>query len=294
MFEIDNDEFSRINSAGDLTISVVAPSAGVDPLLTLADLDAIAGSGATARGQNIGQDGTLAFVSDGDVEARGNVMLRNATSATRLEVEGTQLVRIDNATGGLHVLDGNGGLAGRIAITAQDFIAATDAAFADIQGMDLVEIDARLALNDGVDRPDGVIRADRLSINTTASRVFVQNTAPSTANDDRRGLTVNSLLIEDSGGTIQPIIINGVVGGLTGVDAINQTAIDSSPDAGSTINGCLISNPSVCTPASGGTPPPPPPPGVPRAPPAPNPPPNKPITSEPSGREALAVENAAT
>ena len=42
-------------------------------------------------------------------------------------------------------------------------------------------------------------------------------------------------------------MINGIIAGATGVDAVPLAQITSTFDPGSTINGCLIANPSGCT-----------------------------------------------
>ena len=44
------------------------------------------------------------------------------------------------------------------------------------------------------------------------------------------------------------IVINGVVGGVTGIDTIPVTDISASFDPNSTINGCIIVDPSSCSP----------------------------------------------
>ena len=206
----------------------------------------LAGDGSSVTGQNIGQDGGLVLQSEGDINVIGDANISNATLDTAFILEAVNLVRVNSAIGGLFVLDGNNGLAGTIEVTAQDFMAVTDQAFADIPGLTLTEIDERLANSDGVDRPDGVIRADTLDIDTTASQVFIQNTVAGTEFDDRRGFDVNNLFLSDSGGTIQPIVINGVIGGVTGIDTIPLANISSSFDTASTINGCLIADPNSC------------------------------------------------
>ncbi len=247
-YEVDNDEFSRIHSAGDVTFQVFAQQTGAPALITVDTLDVIAGDGSAATGQNIGQASGLVLQSDGDISVIGDANVSNATLDTLFIAEAANLVRVNSETGGIFILDGNGGLAGVIEITATDFNAVTDDAFADIQGMSVADIDTRLGDSDGVDRPDGILRADTLDIDTTASQVFIQNTVPGTDFADRRGFDVNTLLISDSGGTIQPIVINGLIGGVAGIDTIPLADITSTFDTASTINGCLIGNPASCAP----------------------------------------------
>jgi len=247
-FLLENFEFGRMFSGGDIIINARASGSSLDAILTVDTLDLIAGDGSTAMGQNIGQTGALILNADGDVNVIGDVTIMGATADTRLVIDAINLVRLNTATGGLFVFDGNGGLAGEILIGATDFIAVTDDAFADIQGMSVADVDLRLADNDGVDRADGVIRADTLDIATTASQVFIQNTVPGTDFDQRRGFDVNTLNIASGGGTgsQQPIVINGVISGVTGIDAIALANLASVLDPASTINGCVIANPASC------------------------------------------------
>ncbi len=250
--EVDNDEFGRIHSGGDLTFTSRSATSGLEGLITVETLDVTAGDGSAADGQNIGQTGSLVLNAEGDIEILGNLNVANATLDTGLIADAFNLVRLDTANGGIFLLDANDGLAGGIEILATDFIAATDQAFADIDGLSVADIDARLGESDGVDRPDGVIRADSLVIETTASQVFIQNTATGTDFDDRRGFDVNSLFISSGAGTgsVQPIVINGVVAGVTGIDAIALVDIGSAPDPASTINGCVIADPASCAPVT--------------------------------------------
>ncbi len=247
-FLLENFEFGRMFSAGDIIINARASGSSLDALLTVDTLDLIAGDGSSATGQNIGQNGSLILNADGDVNVIGNVTITGATADTGLEIDAINLVRLNTATGGLFVFDTNGGLAGEISVAATDFIAATDEAFADIQGLSLGEIDIRLGDSDGVDRADGVIRADTLDVATTASQVFIQNTVPGVDFDQRRGFDVNTLNISSGGGTgsQQPIVINGVIAGITGINTIPLANLASVIDPASTINGCSITNPASC------------------------------------------------
>ncbi|MGI8943387.1 MAG: hypothetical protein ACR2FJ_03985, partial [Qipengyuania sp.] len=246
-FQLDADEIARIHSGGDLFFAVENQE-GASGDIVVRSVEVAAGDGSSADAGTFSSRGRLTLFTAGDVRVEGELTVTGAGAETVLEIDAGNLVRIDSTAGGVALLDSNGGLAGTIAIEATDFIAATDAAFEDIQGMTTEQIDERLAQNDGVVRPDGVIRADALTIETTGSRVFIQNTGEGTDFADRRGFTVNSLRISDSGesSSTQPIVINGVVNGKTGLDAIPETAIDSNFDSASTINGCEIASPSSC------------------------------------------------
>lgn len=245
-FALSAAEVGRIFSTGDLTIRALDPGTGLAALVV--DNVTFNAFGASVPGQ-IGPAGTLLLDTDGSALVRGALVLTGAGATTTLQVVTAGSLRINAAAGNLRIENGNGGLAGRMFLTARDIFAMTDAAFADIQGQSIAAIDARLALNDGVNRPLGMIQADALTIETTASQVFIQNTGVGTATDGRRGFTANSLTLNDSAGTIQPIVINGVIGTATGLAAIPLAQVNSTYADGSTINGCIIASPAQCRPS---------------------------------------------
>ncbi|MEP1421348.1 MAG: hypothetical protein ABJK59_06230 [Erythrobacter sp.] len=264
-YQIDNTELTRISSGGSLNFTAFPDVSGLAALITLDQLDMTAGDGSGSFNQNFGQSSTLGFTAAGDIEVLGNLSVSGALVDTAVSFDAANRVRIDTANGGIFILNANGAPTGDLSVVASDFIAVTDQALIDISGISLAEIDLRLGDSDGVDRPEGIIRADALAIQTTGSDVFVQNTALGTAFDDRRGIEVNSLSISNGGTTDQPIVINGVVSGETGIEAIAVTNISSTPAAASTINGCLIADPALC--ATGTTPPTSPPTTPPTTPP---------------------------
>mgnify|MGYP000521863465 CR=1 FL=1 len=250
-YQIDNSELSRITSGGDLNFTAFSNGSGLDAFLSIEAADFIAGDGSTGTDQNFGQAGSLNFTAEGDIEVLGNLNVTNAFFDTAVTLDAINLVRLDTANGGIFLSNANGSFAGDLSIFANDFIAATDQALIDIDGLSVAEIDQRLADSDGVNRPDGVIRSISLTIETTSSDVFIQNTVPGTDFDDRRGFEVGSSLTIDSGGsTDQPIVINGVIEGETGIATIDVTNIGSNPAVGSTINGCIIADPASCSTAA--------------------------------------------
>lgn len=242
-FELTADEVSRIFSVGDLTIRAFDPGTGATALVVD---DVTFNTFSPASPGQFGIGGTLLIDTDGDALVGGSLLVNGADATTQLQIVTGGSIRIDAAVGNLAMTDFAGAFSGSMLLTAQDIYAMTDAAFADIQGMTLAEIDARLALNDGIDRPDGMIQADALTIETTASQVFIQNTAPGTDFVDRRGFVVGSLTLNDTAGTTQPIVINGIIGTAIGIDAIPAAQINSTYDLDSTINGCLIRDPVNC------------------------------------------------
>jgi len=242
-FALSAAEIARIQSAGNLAFNALAPSSGGTGLV-IGDLT-VAVSSSASPGQ-IGVGGTLGFDTDGDALVAGALLVDGADTSNVLELTAGQILRIDARNGNLRLADGNGGATGQVLLTATDLLAVTDEALADISGLTIDQISDRLAQSDGVDRPDGVIQADALTISASASRVFIQNTALGTDFIERRGIVVGSLTLTDLAGTVMPIVINGIVAQAQGSDAIAATSIQASYDSRSTINGCLIASPTLC------------------------------------------------
>ena len=258
VFSLNNDEFSRIQSNQDLTI-FIAGTGSFTPDLIVQDLTIRAGDNVSGpQSATIGFSGALTIDSGQSTRVDGNLNLANASGSTTLNMTSQNDFRI-NANGGLiQVTDANGGFGGvgLMTLTAQNIYAMTDQAFDDISGLGIDAIDQRLANNDGVNIDGGLIRGGFAEF-VVDGDLFIQNTAPSTDFDARRGFTVDSLTINGlSAGSNANIIINGVVDGVTGIDTIPTTDISVGFDSGSTINGCVIVDPTRCgTPTPTPTPP---------------------------------------
>ncbi|MFN4114724.1 MAG: beta strand repeat-containing protein, partial [Sphingomonadaceae bacterium] len=238
-FAIDNDEFSRIAASQSIAISA-------STAIVLDDLDIRVASGTGATG-NLRGEGRIDFRAAEGIDVIGEVVMTGATADNALGLETGGDVFLDASTGLLEINDGAGNFLGSIEVVASNFYAMTEQALTDVQAAaDIAAINDRLAQNDGIDNPDGLIRTGTLDITTVTSDVFIQNTAPGTRFGERRGFTVDELLISDPSGTNQPIVINGIIAGATGVDAVTLAQISSAFDPGSTINGCLIANPGSC------------------------------------------------
>lgn len=238
-FVIDNDEFARIQASESIGISA-------STAIILDQLDIRVASAATATG-NVRGGGQVSFAAAEGIDVIGEVLMTGATADNALALATGGDVFLDASAGLLEINDGAGNYLGLIGIEAANFYAMTEQARADVAAATGIDaIDDRLAQNDGIDNPDGLIRAGTLDITTIASDVFIQNTAPGTRFEERRGFTVDQLLISDPGGTNQPIVINGIIAGATGIDAVLLAQISSAFDPGSTINGCLIANPANC------------------------------------------------
>ncbi|MBD3774744.1 MAG: hypothetical protein IE921_14325 [Rhodobacteraceae bacterium] len=244
-YQLDNGEFAQVHSGGD--ILVTAP----DGAITIGDLGIVVADPATGSG-NIGLTGGVYFDALFGIDIVGQVAMGGATADNTIGFRTDGDVFLDAETGLVEIANDTG-YTGQVSVSAQNFYAMTAAALADIGALDIAGIDARLANSDGMDNPDGVIRTGTLDVATTASDVFIQNTVPGTGYADRRGITVDTLTIADTAGSNQPIVINGVIGGQTGLDAIPLANLPTGFDPGSTINGCLIGNVASCSATTTGT-----------------------------------------
>ena len=286
-FELDQDEFDRIQSSGDFNF--IAASAGAtDPSLVIDNLT-------LNTGQLVGLAGTVTWTSADSIRVIGDLNLTGAATDTGLafNAQAGDIIISTDAGGLVQITDANGdfGSVGNLSFTANSIFAMTDQAFADIAGLSVADIDLRLAENDGLVNDDGVIRGGNVAMTTTNSSIYIQNTAAGTDFNSRRGIVAGSLTLLDTGTTTPlNIVINGIVGGNSGIDAIPATDITASFDAASTINGCIVANPASCSTATPTPTPSPTPTPTPIPTPTPTPDPvNTPPPSTAAG--GSAVEN---
>lgn len=234
-YAISQAEFARIRSRGDLTIRA-------NQALLVGDLAVVARSG-TAEGQ-IGETGTLSLRSGSLASFLGALAMTNATGNT-LAIDSQTGVFLDAASGSIRLTDGEV-RAGTLAISGSGIAMVTRGALADIaQLTDTALITDRLGLNDGV--ADGRILVEADAIRLRSDReVYIQNTALGTRLDDRRGLVANSVRIGSRDGSQLDIVINGIVNGQVGVDAIEQIRFDERFTDLSSVNGCVILSANTC------------------------------------------------
>ena len=241
---VSNAEFARIHSGGSLTIDAgTGQSAGTTARLTIGTLSATAANG-TSEG-NVASDGTLTLLSGNGVAVLGAVTFANAASNT-LALTASGDVMIDAARGSLRLLEGSGH-GGTLAISASQVFAVTPQALADITAptATTAAITTRLSANDGVTAGATLLEAGALRVNVR-SGFYVQNTAPLTGFDDRRGLVSDSLAIIATGTTPITIVANGLVNGLSGLKSIPVTTITGSFVPQSSLNGCVILAVATC------------------------------------------------
>ncbi|MDN3644928.1 hypothetical protein QWY75_01765 [Pontixanthobacter aestiaquae] len=243
-FELDNDEFSRVHSGGDVTISANGVTTG-EGNMTVDDLAVAvgAGTGGAADG-NIGQGGSFSLSAGNDIGVIGNGVVGNASADTALNIDAGNLLSIDPETGNLRVEDANSAITGSINLAARAIVATSPTAQADIAGAAVTDIDTRLGQNDGAIRDDGVIQGSTVTF-TVDDALLIQNTGEGTDFGDRRGFVADTVTINSSNPDVA-IVINGIVDGVAGIDTIPLADISADFDPASTINGCLIANPASC------------------------------------------------
>jgi hypothetical protein len=108
------------------------------------------------------------------------------------------------------------------------------------------QITTRLSASDGLTSGATLLEAAALQVNV-ARGFYVQNTAPLTGFDDRRGLIADSLTIAGTTTTAPiTIVINGQINGQTGLKAVPLATINGSFDPQSSVNGCIIVAVATC------------------------------------------------
>ncbi|NQV95178.1 MAG: hypothetical protein HQ482_08630 [Sphingomonadales bacterium] len=247
VFSLRNDEFSRIHSGGGLTITAV-PTANGGFGMVVQDLNVLVANNVSGpQSANIGLSNNLNLVSGQSISVIGFVDFSNANANSGLNFTAGQDLFIDAASGIIQMTDANGNFfgSGSLSITAPNVYAMTTQALDDISGLSAADINIRLANNDGIDLPDGLIRADNVQLAVT-NNLFIQNTANGTDFADRRGFNVVALSIAGPSTGSANIVINGIVGGAAGLDTIPATDVAIGFDPASTINGCVINNPASC------------------------------------------------
>jgi hypothetical protein len=278
-FGLSNAEAQRI-FANNISIIVTPPNQVVAPgtqgsaalntntptviLDTLTLTGAGAATGATAG--NIGASGTLLIQTPGKLSTIGVVTLTNLTNNNRFNINASDTIEVDQRTGSIALRDANGGLAGTLGLTSQDVFAGTPTALsAVIAAPDIRTINDRLSRNDsGVLNDVGSFSANGIVVNVQ-NGFYIQNTgatpsSPALGFDQRRGFTVGAGGLQVTlGGPTAKVVISGrqvdALGGfVTGLRTIplvsfagSATGLRGLFDPGSTINGCAILTPTLCS-----------------------------------------------
>lgn len=234
-YALDNAEFSRIQSAGDL--SLTGPGD-----MFVGKLDVAAQSGSVA-GQ-IGEAGGLTLQAGGKVSVLGALAMTGAKGNT-LDITGAGPFFLDAASGSIRLTDGQD-RAGSLQISASSIAMVTTSAQQAIAGLtDTASITARLSDNDGVAAGRTLVEAGAVELRSDRA-VYIQNTATGAAFDDRRGLIADTLAIDSRDGGTLDIAINGIVGGKIGIEAIGVTDFVERFTSLSSMNGCVIAAVGSC------------------------------------------------
>ncbi|MBB3860588.1 filamentous hemagglutinin family protein [Novosphingobium hassiacum] len=234
-YTVSQGEFSRIQSGGDLLVQ--GGSA-----IRVGDLSVVAQAG-TTPGQ-IGQTGRLALAAQGPITFVGGVTMSNAAGNT-LAVNSGQAIALDATTGSIRLLEGQA-RAGTLSLSGGSVAMVTAQASADIANVtDTAPITERLSKNDGVTADRTLVEAETISLRSDR-KVYIQNTSASTEFADRRGLVATNLSIDSRDGGTLDVVINGTVGGATGIDAIGVIGFNEDLTALSSVNGCVVANVEAC------------------------------------------------
>ncbi|WP_380876969.1 hypothetical protein ACFB49_10930 [Sphingomonas sp. DBB INV C78] len=249
-WSLSNDEFGRLSAH---TITLAADTSDI----TVGQLDIIGSAGqdtATRRRNLTGSD--LVIRSEGVVLVNGAVSLIGAGADDRLTLSAGNRVMVDTAGGSVSLTGQGGALGGTLIFDAGTIFVGTTQAWADIQGMsDINAKDERLGNSDGINNPEGFIRANGLEFRAS-NGVYIQNTGTDrNPSGERAGFTAGSggvTIVSKGDGAPIEIVINGrqlLADGsfASGADLIPLLILRGEGDATmasfnprSTANGCLI------------------------------------------------------
>lgn len=258
-YHIDADELTRVYGT---EIEIFAPevqAAGGGSVGSAAPPDVVVdsftmtGGGA---GSNLGANGALTIRTLGKMRVIGNIQLTGLTDANALNLIANDALEVILGQGSVRLVNGSDP-AGQLNMASDDIIVATQAAIAAVgaaTGMDA--INQRLGENDGIVLDEGALFARGIRADISGG-FYVQNSGAGTDTALRRGLTFGAGGLDVLTQGPSRIAINGVQlgpnGQVTGLDALQLLTIaGSAPVAGtydrrSTVNGCLIVSPTVCT-----------------------------------------------
>ena len=258
-YHIDADELTRLYGT---QIEVFAPevaSAGGTSVGSAAPPDVIVDSftvAGGAAGSNLGANGALTIRTPGKMRVIGNVELTGLTDANALNLIANDALEVILGQGSVRLVNGTDA-AGQLNLVSDDVIVATAEAIADVGAATTTDaINTRLADNDGVVLDEGALLARGIRAEVVGG-FYVQNSGAGTELDQRRGLTFGAGGLDVVTEGPSRIVINGVhlgpSGQVTGLEALQLVTVNGvAPASGtydpqSTVNGCLISSPTVCT-----------------------------------------------
>ncbi|HET6524064.1 hypothetical protein [Sphingopyxis sp.] len=257
-YHIDADELTRLYAS---QIEIVAPAvqaAGSSSVGSTAPPDVIVDTFTMtggAAGSNLGANGALTIRTPGKMRVIGNVELTGLTDANTLNLVAGDALEVILGQGSVRLVNG-ADPAGQLNLVSDDVIVATAEAIADVGAATSTSaINTRLAQNDGIVLDEGALFARGIRAEVVGG-FYVQNSGAGTDLAQRRGLTFGAGGLDVVTDGPSRIVVNGVAlganGQVTGLDALQLLTIGGaapvpgSYDRGSTVNGCLISSPTVC------------------------------------------------
>ena len=257
-YHIDADELTRLYAS---QIDIVAPAVqtvGSSSVGSAAPPDVIVDSFTMtggAAGSNLGANGALTIRTPGKMRVTGNVELTGLTDANTLNLVASDALEVILGQGSVRLVNG-ADPAGQLNLVSNDVIVATAEAIADVGAATSTSaINTRLAQNDGVVLDEGALFARGIRAQVVGG-FYVQNSGAGTDLAQRRGLTFGAGGLDVVTEGPSRIVVNGVQlgpnGQVTGLDALQlltvrgAAPVPGSYDRGSTVNGCLISSPTVC------------------------------------------------
>lgn len=236
-FAVDAAEFARIQTGGDLLVAALAGQGAGAGSLAVGSLTVNAGSG----GQ-LGTNGTFGLTASGVLDINNTLAIARAGAGNSLALTG-DAVDLDYASATISVMDSANAATGRIIVNGRLITSLSASAATDIVGKSPDEISLRLGRAD-VTREGGLFRTSALTLEGRDA-ILVQNSGGPTV-DERRGLTVGALTVTGAADGRTLLVINGVIGGASGVGAAQAVRLSSPVAAGSSVNGCALANISVC------------------------------------------------
>ncbi|WP_447953650.1 hypothetical protein [Sphingopyxis chilensis] len=257
-YHIDADELTRlygnqieifapaVQAAGGASVGSAAPPDVV--------VDGFTMTGGAA-GSNLGANGALTIRTPGKMRVIGNVELTGLTDANALNLVAGDALEVILGQGSVRLVNG-ADPAGQLNMVSDDIIVATAEAIADVgAATSTAAINTRLEQNDGILLDEGALFARGIRAEVVGG-FYVQNSGAGTDFAQRRGLTFGAGGLDVVTQGPSRIVVNGVQlgtnGQVTGLDTLQLLTIGgTAPVAGSydprsTVNGCLISSPTVC------------------------------------------------
>jgi hypothetical protein len=261
-YDVSGAEFNKL-SANDITI-IADTSEGAAPTMFIGSLNANAGGFPDGIDYEFLTGNGDTEVAAGTIRVVGNAVFTGMTSADHSVNFSTDLFQLVTEIGSVSLFSSGSSLGGVLGISANQVHVASGSILNQLAS-DPTYPNYQQDLNEtpDVQRPEGVLRADTISIQSdNLQDVLIQNTGTGFQNGTPAGFLARQLLIDggQGSGSIN-LIINGQVvsegGTLTGVearDALVPEGTDISAfTANSTINGCPLTGACIIAP-----PPPPP------------------------------------